>query len=252
MDWSILSPAIIVTSSFAFVGLERLFPYNEGQRVFREGFFLDLVLYGLVQSWLLGKLISSFVAWVDGSTRMSRLHLVTDWPLWSQIVFFLVVHDLYIYWFHRAQHAFPLLWRIHEAHHSGKYVDWLSGTRSHALEILINQTIEFAPIVLLGAKPEVWLIKATLDAVWGMYIHSNLDVRLGMLEIVINGPDMHRWHHARADDVKGVNFATKLGVWDRLFGTAYIRSERAQEFGLLGDVEFPRGFIGQQLAAFRR
>jgi hypothetical protein len=43
-------------------------------------------------------------------------------------------------------------------------VDWLSGARSHALEILINQTIEFAPIVLLGAAPEVALIKLTRPA----------------------------------------------------------------------------------------
>ncbi len=88
-------------------------------------------------------------------------------------------------------------------------------------EILINQTIEFMPIVLLGAAPEVALMKATLDAVWGMYIHSNLDVRSGPLQYVINGPEMHRWHHARDLDPPGKNFSTKLAIWDFLFGTAY-------------------------------
>ena len=80
------------------------------------------------------------------------------------------------------------LWRVHEAHHSGKDVDWLSGSRSHALEILINQTIEYAPIVLLGAHPDVALMKGVLDAAWGMYIHSNIDVRAGWLQYVLNGP----------------------------------------------------------------
>ena len=72
-----------------------------------------------------------------------------------QVLFFLLTHDLYIYLFHRWQHANKWLWRTHEAHHSTKEVDFLAGTRSHALEILVNQTIEFAPIVLLGADPAV-------------------------------------------------------------------------------------------------
>jgi len=80
---------------------------------------------------------------------------LSDWPLAAQLGFFLVTHDLYIYLFHRLQHSSSLLWRIHEAHHSVREVDWLAGTRSHALEILINQTIEFLPMTLLGAAPEL-------------------------------------------------------------------------------------------------
>lgn len=251
LDWTLLSPAIIVTAALAFTGLERLFPYNPGQRVLRKGFFVDLIMYGLVQSWLLGQLITFLVAWLDSRTGWSRLHWVTAWPLAVQVLFFLVVHDFYIYWFHRAQHASPWLWRIHEAHHSVHDVDWLAGTRSHAFEILINQTVEFAPIVLLGARPEVWLIKATLDAVWGMYIHSNLCVNLGHGELLINGPHMHRWHHARALASCNANFGTKLGIWDRLFGTAHVVRERAANYGLADETTFPEGFFGQQLAAFR-
>lgn len=251
LDWTLISPVLIVSASFGFVGLERLFPYNAGQKIFRKGFFIDLALYGLVQSWLLGQGITAFVHWLDGRTGLSRLHLVTAWPIGLQILFFLVVHDFYIYWFHRAQHASAYLWRIHEAHHSVWDVDWLSGTRSHALEIMINQTIEFAPIVLLGAAPQVWLIKATIDAIWGMYIHSNLDIRLGFLGTIINGPDMHRWHHARALTNPSANFGTKIGIWDRLFGTAYRPNQRAHDYGLADEGSYPQGFVGQQLAAFR-
>ncbi len=252
IDWTVLSPVLIVCSGFAFVALERIVPYNPGQKVFREGFFIDLVLYGLVQSWLLGQFITAVVKGLDARTGLSQMHIVGGWPLWVQVLFFLVVHDFYIYWFHRAQHASAILWRIHEAHHSVNDVDWLAGTRSHALEILINQTIEFAPIVLLGAAPQVWLIKATIDAIWGMYIHSNLRARLGILGVVVNGPDMHRWHHARVLADRNANFGTKIGIWDRLFGTAYCPNERASNYGLADAATYPRGFIGQQLAAFRR
>ena len=188
---------MIVVSAAILIGLERVYPYEPRQKLFREGLLTDLFGYGIAQSYLLGLLITAIIVWVNGHTGLSRLQLVSAWPVAAQLGFFFVTHDLYIYWFHRLQHHSDLLWRIHEAHHSVDDVDWLSGSRSHAFEILINQTIEFLPIVLLGAAPEVALMKATLDAVWGMYIHSNLDVRHGRLGLIFNGPEMHRWHHAR-------------------------------------------------------
>jgi sterol desaturase/sphingolipid hydroxylase (fatty acid hydroxylase superfamily) len=159
-----------------------------------------------------------------------------------------LTHDLYIYLFHRLQHRSPLLWRIHEAHHATTDVDWLSGSRSHALEILINQTIEFAPLVLLGAAPEVAIIKLTVDALWGMYIHSNIDVRSGRLQRIINGPEMHRWHHA-IEIRDGVNFATKFAFWDWLFGTAHLPTHKPSGYGIVEP--FPSGYVAQQLHAFK-
>jgi sterol desaturase/sphingolipid hydroxylase (fatty acid hydroxylase superfamily) len=165
-----------------------------------------------------------------------------------------VTHDLYIYLFHRWQHRSPFLWRFHEAHHSNPDVDWLSGARSHALEILVNQTIEFAPIVLLGAAPEVAVWKGSISAIWGMFIHSNLDVRLGILQRVINGPEMHRWHHSRDRDAWGKNFATKLAIWDWLAGTAFLPDPRVRKAGRYGldDRSYPAGFLAQQRRAFLR
>ena len=251
VSFEALGPVIIVATAFAFAGLERLFPYNPGQRVFRSGFWVDLIGYGVVQSYLLGLLIAKLIEVMDSASGLSRLHLVSAWPLWLQCLFFFVVHDLYIYTFHRLQHRNKYLWRIHEAHHSVHDVDWLAGTRSHALEILVNQTIEFAPIVLLGAAPEVAVFKGVIDAVWGMYIHSNLNVRSGMLQYVVNGPEMHRWHHASLKP-EGENFATKLAIWDWIFGTGYLPEKKAERYGLWNDAPFPSSFVAQQLYAFRR
>jgi hypothetical protein len=140
-------------------------------------------------------------------------------------------------------------------------VDWLSGSRSHSLEILINQTIEYAPIVLLGAHPDVALMKGVLDAAWGMYIHSNIDVRAGWLQRILNGPEMHRWHHADVIDQRSVNFATKIALWDWIFRTAYLPRHKPPAYGLWGGAPFPEhgGWRGalcdyflQHAWAFRR
>ena len=234
-----ISLLVIMGTAVFFMIMERWFPYTEGIPLFRVGFFTDFFWYTIVQSYLLGLLIFGFIDWVDAHSGFHRITLIRDLPLWVQVVVFFLVHDFYIYWFHRWQHKNPYLWRTHEAHHSVRDVDWLAGSRSHAVEIMINQTIEFAPIVLLGS-PEVAVIKGTMDSVWGMYIHSNLDVRTGLFQRVINGPEMHRWHHAT--DVTDVNFGTKLAVWDWMFGTAYLPAHKPAGFGLVGEV-FPEGFL---------
>lgn len=245
-----VSIIIIISTAFAFVILERIFPYTKGQKIFREGFFDDLALYTIAQSYILGIIIFGFIInYIDTTTGISRLSLFSSIPVWLQLVFFTITHDFYIYWMHRWQHKNKWLWRIHEAHHSPKKVDWLSGSRSHAIEILINQTVEFLPIVLLGAPVEVIAYKGVISAVWGMYIHSNLNINTGRLQLIINGPEMHRWHHTTGKG-RNRNFSTKLAVWDWIFGSAYLpENEKASQYGL--KTFFPGNYFRQFIFAFR-
>lgn len=241
---------IIILSAIFFIILERIFPYEKKQKIFRQGFFDDLAFYTIAQSYILGIIIFSFIIdFIDNSTGLSRLELFKNIPIWIQLIFFTITHDIYIYWMHRFQHKNKWLWRLHEAHHSPKEVDWLSGTRSHALEILINQTIEFAPIVLLGAPIELIAYKGIISAVWGMYIHSNIDVNTGVLQYFINGPEMHRWHHSTGKG-RNRNFSTKFALWDWIFGTAYFpKNQTINSYGL--KTFFPDNYFKQFIFAFR-
>ncbi|MBX3162023.1 MAG: sterol desaturase family protein [Deltaproteobacteria bacterium] len=255
MSWSILTPIIIVAGALVIITLERLFPYDKGQKFLREGFVVDFVWYALIQSFVCTLIISALVRWVDGKTGASTYGLVSDWPIWLQVAFFVVTHDFYIYWFHRSQHHNRFLWRLHEAHHAAKYVDWIAGSRSHTLEILINQSIEFGAMILLGADPDVILIKGAISACWGMWIHCNVNVHSGLLQYVINGPELHRWHHAidypqHVDGGVGSNYGTKFAFWDYLFGTAYRPAKKPAGYGLSDP--FPKGYFAQHAYAFRR
>lgn len=242
---------ILLLSAGIIIWLERKFPYTKGLPLFREGFWLDLVGYTFIQSYFLKLFIfNCIILPADKAWHLPAASGIGSWPLVLQVSFFLVTHDLYIYWFHRWQHHSRILWRTHEAHHSNKQIDWLAGARSHSIEIVINQTIEFAPIILLGANPLVVPIKALIDAVWGMYIHSNIDVRSGKLQYIINGPEMHQWHHANDRKVFHANFATKFALWDWLFGTAYLPPKKPGEFGLYYD--YPKDYFSQHLFALRR
>lgn len=241
---------VIIGSALLFLLLERIFPYNKGQKVFREGFFDDLAMYTIAQNYILSIIIfGGIIYFIDSSTGLSRLGIMKDVPIWAQLVFYTITHDLYIYWMHRWQHKNKYLWRIHEAHHSMNKVDWLSGSRSHAVEILINQTIEFAPIILLGSPPEVIAYKGIISAVWGMWIHSNINVHTGKLQKIINGPEMHRWHHTIGKG-RNRNFSTKLAIWDWMFDSAYFPDEgKAETYGL--KTFFPKGYFRHFVFAFR-
>ena len=245
-----VSLATIGASAVILALLERVIPYTRGQRFLREGFFDDFAMYTIAQNYVLSIVIFSFIiVRLDAVGGFSRLQLLSRWPLWLQVGLFVVTHDFYIYWMHRWQHRNRYMWRLHEAHHSPTSVDWLSGSRSHCVEILINQTVEFAPIVLLGASPAVIPLKGAISAVWGMYIHANLNVHTGWLQRIINGPEMHRWHHTMGKGMRS-NFSTKLAIWDWMFGTAYLPSQRrARDYGVR--TWFPKHYVGQTLYAFR-
>jgi len=249
MSWAILTPIIICSGAAVIIALERFFPYDRGEAFLRDGFWVDFVGYALIQSYVLGLVISWSMRWIDARTGASIHGLVSDWPVWAQVTFFVFTHDLYIYWFHRWQHHNKYLWRVHEAHHSAQHIDWIAGSRSHSIEILINQSIEFGAMILLGASPDVILIKASISAVWGMWIHCNIDVHSGWLQKIINGPEMHRWHHAIDYPREGTNYGTKFAFWDWIFGTAYLPEKKPAGYGLAQP--FPRGYLAQHAYAFR-
>lgn len=240
-------PALaVVACALAIIAAERRWPYDR-QRLLRDGLGVDLIGYALIQSAVLAVVIGVVVRGLDAAFGV---RLVGHWPFALQLALFIVTHDLYIYGFHRLQHHNRWLWRLHEAHHSAREVDWIAGSRSHALEIVINQTIELSAMVLLGASPAVIAWKGAISIVWGMWIHANIDVRSGWLQYVINGPEMHRWHHAIDVPMPGRNFATKLAVWDYVFGTVYRPPRKPAGYGLAE--AFPRRFLAQQAHAFRR
>jgi len=242
--------------------MERLYPYTKGMRFFRDGWWLDFIWYSVIQSYFLKILIFDYIiAPVKVHFGVEDYGILSHWPIWSLVLLFLFTHDFYIYWFHRLQHESKFFWRLHEAHHSVKEVDWLAGSRSHVLEIVINQTIEFAPIILLLDNKTAAIvvpIKALIDAVWGMWIHSNIDAHTGKLQYVINGPEMHQWHHSDHKPVFYSNYSTKFAFWDWIFGTAFLPGLKPFKYTLMKPdkyglpYDYPRDYFAQHWFSFHR
>ncbi|MDA0931385.1 MAG: sterol desaturase family protein [Bacteroidetes bacterium] len=254
--WNVesISGLILLMTPFVFILLERYFPYQKGLSIFRKGFWIDFLWYTLIQSFFLKILIFDYIiAPSEVALGIDKTGYISHWPLWAIVLFFVITHDFYIYWFHRFQHSNPWFWRTHEAHHSVENVDWLAGSRSHMVEIIINQTIEFLPIFFLldvQTAAIVVPIKALIDALWGQFIHANIDVKLGRLGYLINGPELHQWHHADHAEVYHANFSTKLALWDWMFGTIYKPGFKPRRFGVW--YRFPRGWAEQHVFSIFR
>jgi sterol desaturase/sphingolipid hydroxylase (fatty acid hydroxylase superfamily) len=250
-----ITTGILICWIILMIVWERVQPYRKGLPLLREGIWVDIIWYTLIQSYFLKIIIFDYIIQpAQHAIDWSDYQFVSRWPIAVQVLFFVVTHDLYIYLFHRFQHANKYFWRTHEAHHSAKEVDFIAGSRSNALEIMINQTIEFLPIFVLGADPAVLPIKALLDAMFGMFIHANIDVKLGKWKYLFNSPELHLWHHANYQEVFHANFSTKFATWDYLFGTIYDPNKKPgnerENWGLY--YEFPRDYFLQHVFSIKR
>lgn len=105
------------------------------------------------------------------------------------------------------------------------------------------------PFIALGVH-EVLSLYFVWYAVNGFFQHSNVNVRLGWLNYVVSGPELHRWHHSMLKEESNHNYGNHLIVWDVVFGSRYLPADR--EVGMLGlmNRRYSDGFVAQMTAPF--
>ena len=176
------------------------------------------------------------------------------WPLWAQAVLGLVAVEFADYGRHRAFHEWAVPWRAHAVHHSPTRVYFLNANRFHILDALINSLVGAITLALLGASEEVVMLVGIFTGLHGPWQHANIDYRLGWLNWIFAGAELHRWHHSTIVAEANNNYGNNLIVWDAVFGTRYLPRQRPIPVKIgLDDSHggFPRGWWGQQLIPFR-
>lgn len=128
-----------------------------------------------------------------------------------------VVHTFIYYWWHRARHASPFLWRwVHQVHHSPQRIEIITSFYKHPIEVLINSVLSSAILyALLGLSPAAGAITFTMNALAEFFYHWNVSTP-HWLGYLIQRPESHCVHHQ--DGVHGFNYGD-LPVFDALFGT---------------------------------
>jgi sterol desaturase/sphingolipid hydroxylase (fatty acid hydroxylase superfamily) len=152
-----------------------------------------------------------------------------------RFVLALVLLDGWMYAWHRANHAFPLLWRFHRMHHSDRNMDVTTATRFHLGEHVGSSLLRLALIPMIGFQLWDLVVYDTLVLAVIMFHHA--DISIGRwdrwLRLVIVTPYMHKVHHSDWRPETDSNYSTVLSVWDRLAGTFRLRSDpKTLVFGL--------------------
>lgn len=243
----------ITVAGLSIVVLEQCFPERTDWRPARSDVLADVAFLALVQialARLLAFLATIVLAgWMHEHSKNALWP--HDWPLPMQVLCMVLAVDLMRYWLHRACHNYPVLWRLHEVHHSPDLLYTLNVGRFHPLEKVLHFTLDSVPFVLLGVAPEVLAGYFLLYSVNGFFQHSNVKLRYGWLNYVVGSAETHRWHHARDPKTASCNFSNTTIVWDLIFGTWYLPRDRQPDVGI-PDRQYPKGFLEQMVSPFRR
>ena len=144
------------------------------------------------------------------------------WPNWVEILLAILILDFVIWGQHLITHKIPLLWRLHQVHHSDKEMDVTTAIRFHPLEIALSMLLKIGLIYLLGPLAfavilfEIILNGSALFNHANIYLPKKLDA---IVRLVLVTPDMHRVHHSVHRDEHDSNYGFSLSIWDRMFGT---------------------------------
>ena len=144
------------------------------------------------------------------------------WSGWPGLAIDLLLLDAWIYWWHRANHEVPLLWRFHEVHHLDTFLDTTSALRFHAGEVLLSALVRAGVIFVLAVPLAHVVVFETLIVLAAIFHHSNVNLpeRLErILSWLIVTPSIHWVHHHAVRADTDSNYSTVLSVWDRLFTT---------------------------------
>lgn len=244
----------IIVGAIMVAGLEGAYPYRQQWWAEKEEWVQDAIFMALIQG-VFPKLVAVVVVFTLSQFFHVHNLLVegwwpTHWPVPFQMLLMMVVADGLRYWLHRLAHEWEPLWRFHAVHHSPHKLYWLNVGRFHPIDKGLQVCLDTVPFLLLGIGEEVLGLYVVCYAINGFFQHCNVDLRLGMLNYLISGPELHRWHHSMAKQESNHNYGNNLIIWDLLFGTWYLPTQReVKELGLVNRA-YPGAVLKQMTMPF--
>lgn len=132
---------------------------------------------------------------------------------------YVVVMDLAEYLFHGAQHAFPILWRMHSLHHSDHAMNATTVQRHFWGDRLVKSlTIWPLAALVVAPTPAIAPIYG-LAMPWNVFSHAAIDINFGKWSWVINDPAYPRRHHSTLPEHFNSNLAALLPIFHIIAGS---------------------------------
>jgi Delta7-sterol 5-desaturase len=167
---------------------------------------------------------AGLVGWAWAAKGWTRIYAdPAVFPLWwlpLSVLVYLLLHDTWFYWTHRAMHR-PVLFRsMHAVHHASRPPTAWAAMSFHPWEavtgaVLIPALTLFIPIhvAMLGVVLLVMTVMGVTNHMgWELFPRALVEGRAGRLLITAS-------HHARHHSRYRCNYGLYFRVWDRLCGT---------------------------------
>jgi lathosterol oxidase len=252
LDWFLLD---LLVMTIVFVPIERFWPRHPEQKTFRAEWTTDAFYF--VMTHLPAQLMT-FLMLIPATYASKWLAIpalaktVGGLPFILQLPLAIVVADLSQYATHRAFHQISFLWRFHRIHHSIQTMDWIAGSRSHFVDILLTRGLILIPMTLFGFSQATMAGYLVFVSFHATFCHTDFRPRTRWLEPYFVTCRYHHWHHGAHPEAADVNFAIHLPFIDRLFGTYYLPKDAwPEKYGLINS-SVSKGFFAQFLEPFRR
>ena len=215
--------------------------------IFRPGKKLKIkstvgnLIYMPIALALAATLLSPLIAWANTQIPHDLANLRSLGNTWwgSTLIgiTYLVLFDFFYYWFHRAQHQIPFMWRFHMVHHTDENVSASSVGRHHWMEDGLRYFFITAPlIILMGGSNEMPMWAMIFIIFNGILMHWNTSFRFGALEKIIITPAYHRIHHSIEEKHYDKNFGVFTQMWDKTFKTRHLPTR--EEYPATGVTNF--------------
>lgn len=191
---------------------ERVWPGRPWPAV--AGWWFRAIALNLVQAAMVFAAGLGWDRWFQGASLWSAEALLG--PVGGAVAGYLAITFVF-YWWHRARHEVPMLWRLfHQIHHSAQRIEIVTSFYKHPVEILCNSILSSAILYLLcGLSPQGATLAVLLTALAELFYHWNVRTPY-WLGFIIQRPESHCIHHRRYWHRQ--NFSD-LPLWDMLFGT---------------------------------
>jgi sterol desaturase/sphingolipid hydroxylase (fatty acid hydroxylase superfamily) len=203
--------------------LERLFPLRRAGRPLAGRLLVNLTFAAVAfvtVSLTVRPAAQATLGWIgENAFGLARLGAI---PPFLQPVLAFLLMDLTFYWWHRANHRIPLLWRFHNIHHIDPDLDVSTAFRFHFGELAFSSAFRVAQIALIGPSLGSFLLYETVFQANTLFHHSNLRLPIGierLLNRALVTPRMHGIHHSQVMTETNSNYGSVLPWWDRLHRT---------------------------------
>ena len=224
MTAGLLITGLSLTSLFLvlFV-LERFVPLRTARHALARRLLVNLSVSALAigaAAALVQPTVTATLQYVS-DRRFGLIYLV-DLPALVQLVIGFVLMDLMFYYWHRANHKIPFLWRFHNVHHIDPDLDVSTAFRFHFGEVALSAGFRVFQIALIGVSPMTFAIYELVFQANTLFHHSNVRLPVWverLLTKILVTPRMHGIHHSEVWRENNSNYSVVFPWWDRLHRT---------------------------------